>query len=165
MKPIKLSELIEAIEFDSPEHISSIDLQEGRHVIIEESVLRAVEEGDDDLLNGLPEWQKEQIEVARAMNADSGDRFIDAPDKFEFHEYHHMEGFIRDLGDSAAAEQLWRAIKGKGAFRHFKNTAHSLGLLDQWYAYRQDAMKQFVIDWCETHKIQFADDLPRKPAR
>jgi hypothetical protein len=34
-----------------------------------------------------------------------------------------MERFIGTVENAEAAEQLWRAIKGKGAFRYFKDTA------------------------------------------
>jgi hypothetical protein len=80
------------------------------------------------------------------------------PDKFDFHEYRQMERFIQTVHDSATAEQLWRAIKGKGAFRYFKDTASRLGLLKQWYQHRDDAMKKFVRDWAEVHQIPIVDD-------
>jgi hypothetical protein len=44
-----------------------------------------------------------------------------------------MERFICTVADGQAADQLWRAIKGKGAFRYFKDTAHRLDLLKQWF--------------------------------
>lgn len=163
MKPIKLSELIEALEFESDECTSLLDLEEGCLVRVEQSILRAVEEGDEDRLADLPDWQKPEVEIARAIVADSGKRFVDAPDKFEFHEYHQMERFIGTVTDNAAADQLWRAIKGKGAFRYFKDTANRLGLLKQWYQYRDDAVKEFARDWAEAHQIAVLDDTPPDP--
>jgi hypothetical protein len=64
--------------------------------------------------------------------------------------------------DSAAAEELWRAIKGKGAFRCFKDTASRLGLLQQWYQYRDDALKQYVLDWAAGQNIPVTDDTKRQ---
>ncbi len=154
----KLSDLIEALEFDLPEHCTRYDRETGRLVTVEESVLRDVEDGDDEALASLAEWQKEEVEIARAILADTGDRFIDPPDKFEFHEYRQMERFIGTV-EGAAAEQLWRAIKGKGAFRYFKDTLHRLGLQDQWYRYRERAMKEFVIAWAEQNRVPCTDDL------
>jgi hypothetical protein len=126
MKPIKLSELIEALEYDSDEHVTRVDLQNGSVVMVDLSLFEVVEEGDEERLSDLPDWQKEQVEIARAIVANSGERFVEAPDKFEFHEYRHMEWFISTVEDTEAAEQLWRAIKGKGAFRYFKDTANRL---------------------------------------
>jgi hypothetical protein len=162
-KPVKLSELIGALEFDSPEHIAKLDLQTGTLVMVEESTMRAVEEeeGDEETVDDVADWRTEELKIARAIMADAGTRFVDPPDKFEFHEYRHMEKFIGRLDDKDVAEQLWRAIKGKGAFRYFKDTADRLGLLEDWYQYRENAMKEFVIDWAEANEIQVVDDSRR----
>ena len=157
--PAKLSDLIEALEFDSPMHIMYFDRQTGRVVSVDRDVMSGVEEGDEERLDGLPDWQKDEVEIARAVCDDNGERFIDAPDKFDFHEYRHMERFIATVEDGEAAEALWRAIKGRGAFRYFKDTANRLGLLDQWFRYRDGAMKEFVIAWAEANNVPFEDDL------
>lgn len=99
------------------------------------------------------------MEIARAVCDDNGERFIDAPDKFDFHEYHHVECFIETLEDREAADGFWRAIKGRGAFRYFKDTADRLGLLDRWFRYRDEAMKEFVISWAEANNVPFEDDM------
>jgi hypothetical protein len=75
-KPVKLSELIEALEFDFPEHIYKIDLQTGRLVMVEECVMRAMEEGDEESLSDVRDWQKHEVEIARAMWNDAGQRFV-----------------------------------------------------------------------------------------
>ena len=163
MKPVKLSELIEALEFDSDEYGNWVDLQTGSVVRLEHSLVNAVEEGDEDALESMADWEKGEVEIAKATVADSGERFVAVPNKFDFHEYRHMERFIGTVEDSAAAEQLWRAIKGNGAFRYFKDTANRLGLLKQWYHYRDNAMKEFVRDWAEAHQIPVGDDTMPNP--
>lgn len=157
--PAKLSDLIEVLEFDSPMHITYFDRQTGRVVSADRDVINGVEEGNEERLDGLPDWQKQEVEIARAICDDNGERFIDAPSKFDFHEYRHMERFIETVENGEAAEALWRAIKGKGAFRYFKDTANRLGLLDRWFKYRDEAMKEFVIAWAEANNVPFEDDL------
>lgn len=158
MKPVKLSELIEVLEFDSDEYTNRVDLQNGCVMRLPNSLLSAAEEGDEAALDSLADWEKEEVEIAKAIAADSGERFVDAPGKFEFHEYRQMERFIGTVEDSEAADQLWRAIKGKGAFRYFKDTASRLGLLKEWYRYRDEAMREFVIAWAKAHNVPFEDD-------
>ena len=109
-------------------------------------------------MESLADWEKEEVEIAKAIVKDPGERFVVAPAKFDFNEYRQMERFIGMVEDSAAAEQLWRAIKGKGAFRYFKDTASRLGVSKQWYHYRDNAMKEFVRDWAEAHQIPVVDD-------
>jgi len=161
--PAKLSDLMDALLFESEETVTQYDRETGRMVMVERSVLSAIEEGDEESLSDLRDWQKEQVEIARAIAADSGERFIAPPDKFDFHEYRHMERFIGRVENGEHAEQLWRAIKGKGAFRYFKDTASRLGLLDQWYRYRDDAMKQFVLEWAEANNVPCEDDMKDGP--
>jgi len=137
--PARLIELIDALEFDSDELRQMFDRETGLIVAVERSTLEAVESGDDDALEALPDWQQTEIDLARAILADEiagGGRFIDPPDKFEFHEYRHMERFIGTVETTEIADQLWSSIKGKGAFRSFKDTLHRLGLAERWYAYR-----------------------------
>jgi len=110
-------------------------------------------------LRSLPGWQKEEVETARAIVNHSGDRFINPPGKFEFNEYRHMERFIGALPDVKAAEELWRAIKGHGAFHHFKDTLYRLGIQDQWFGYRDEAIKAFVIGWAEANNVPYEDDI------
>jgi hypothetical protein len=156
--PVKLSDLIFALESDSEEIETYFDRHTGLIVRVEGTVLSAVKEGDDEELTDLPDWQKEEVETARAIADDAGDRFIDPPGKFEFHEYRHMESFIRSLPEGETAEELWRAIKGRGAFRYFKDTLYRLGIQDSWYRYRDAAMKEFVIEWAVANNVPYQDD-------
>lgn len=160
MKPIKISELVDALEFDSDERECWVDLKNGTVVHLPHSLVSGAEEGDEKRMESMSDWEPEDVEVAKALVADSGARFAPAPSKFDFHEYRQMERFIGMLPDDAAAQELWRAIKGKGAFRWFKDTAHRLGLLDQWYQFRNEAMKQFAKDWAEVHEVAVEDDAP-----
>jgi hypothetical protein len=163
MKPVKISDLIEVLEFDSDEYGNWVDLETGSVVRLAHSLISAVEEGDEDTLESMADWEKEEIANARAIVADSGERFVVAPSKFDFHEYRQMERFIGTVEDSASAEQLWRAIKGNGAFRYFKDTVSRLGRLQQWYHYRDNAIKEFVRDWAEAHQIPIMDDSSQNP--
>jgi hypothetical protein len=165
MKPVKLSELIDCLEMESEERVEYVDLQEGRVVSVEDWILRALEEEDEDVLADVPGWQKAEVEDARAIAKDTGERFVGAPDKFDFHEYRHMERFIQTVENKEEAEQLWRVIKGKGAFRYFKDTAARLGLLVRWYAYRSEAMKEHAEDWAKANQVPYVDDLKDRSAK
>ena len=156
--PAKLSDLIDVLLMDSPEHLTRFDRQTGQIVSVERSILSAVEEGREDSLTNLPDWQKKEVEVARALWEDAGERFLGPPDKFDFNEYRQMERFIGTLSDEGIADQLWRAIKGKGAFRYFKDTLHRLGIHEEWYRYRDAAMKEFVIGWAKANNVLYEDD-------
>lgn len=151
---VKLMDLTDSLEMVSEESGAWLDLQTGRVVVVDDDVIRAVESVEGDAVPaGLEDWQQEQLPAARAISA--GDKqFLALPDKFDFHEYRHMERFIGTVTDARIADQLWSAIKGKGAFRHFKDTAGRLGLIDDWYRYREEAMNRFMLDWAEEHQVK-----------
>lgn|GEM_PF-3198838 len=72
----KLSDLIEALDFQSEDNPEYFDRQAGRIVSVSREVLDGVESGDQAALADLPDWQREQVEQATALAADDGKRFI-----------------------------------------------------------------------------------------
>lgn len=150
---VKLMDLTDALEIVPEESKAWLDAQTGLVVIVEDAVIQAVEDAEPDTTPPkLKEWQEEQVPAARAICA--GDkRYLALPDKFDFHEYRHMERFIGNVADAGMADQLRQAIKGKGAFRYFQDTARRLGLLDDWYRYRDEAMNRFMLDWAEVNQV------------
>jgi len=157
--PAKLSDLILALDMPSEEFCSYLDRKTGAVVLVEESMLSHLKNGEEEDLDDFAEWQKQEYEVAKEIADDDGSRFIPAPDQFEFHEYRVMEEFIRSIDDNEAANQLWDAINGRGAFRYFKDTLHRLGIQQLWYGYLEKARRAFVIEWAKENNVAFEDDL------
>ena len=151
-----LTDLVESLEARSDDFRVYFDRQTGRVVSVEETVLSAVEEGDED---NLLDWQQDEVDVARAIIEDKSDRFIDPPDPVEFNEYRHMQEFINTILDNRMATQLAISIRGEGAFGRFKDTLRNFGIQGEWYEYRTQAMKEFAIEWAEENDIACQDDL------
>jgi hypothetical protein len=158
--PVKLSDLIQALEMQSEEYRIYYDRKTNTIVSVEDTLFSSLEDGEEDL-DDLPDWQKEEYEVAKEIVSDDGTRFIAPPVKFEFHEYHVMEEFIESIDDDETADQLWRAIKGRGAFRYFKDTLHRLGIQQSWYDYLEEAQREFVIEWAKENNVPFENDLKK----
>src|SRR3954463_6821596 len=120
MKPnAKLTELIDHLEsMESEDYTFYFDHQTGEVIMVDKGLLDTLEGGHEDELKALElTAEKADLEIAREILEGESDRFIRPPDPFDFHEYRHMERFIDTLNDADACEQLWRAVKGKGAFR------------------------------------------------
>lgn len=88
------------------------------------------------------------------------DEVIALPSYKEKNDYGIMEGFIEDECSGEAKEWLSEAIKGRGAFRQFRNTADRFGLLDKWYKYRYEAYEDLAIEWCNYYGIEYIDENP-----
>lgn len=164
MRPVvKLYDLADALEI--PEEWGAwLDRQTGQVITIDTAVVAVIEEEGEtgELPADLELWDADQLPAARAIAA-GDERYLALPGKWDFHEYRHMEEFIRGLPDLRTAEKLWYAIKGKGAFRHFKDTAHRLGLIDDWYLYRDQAVNKFFLRWAEANGVT-VDTAPPGPA-
>jgi hypothetical protein len=134
MNPVaKLSELLESLYMSQDSDRSLyFDHQTEEIVGVEKSILGALEEDDEEGLGYVPEWQKPEIEIAKAILEDRSGRFIDPPDPFEFNEYRHMQDFIETIHDPDIASQLSRSIRASGAFRRFKNTLMRLRIEKRW---------------------------------
>jgi Uncharacterised protein family (UPF0158) len=152
---VKLMDLTNAL--DLPEEWGAwLDRTTGRVITLDPDTLAAADEDE-----AIPVTDDSELAVARAISGGDS-RYLALPDKFDFHEYRHMERFIGTVTDARIADQLWNAIKGKGAFRHFKDTADRLGLLDDWYRYRDEAMNRFMLDWAKANQVT-VDQTPRRP--
>ena len=53
--------------------------------------------------------------------------------------------------------ELQDAIHGAGAFRCFKDTLRRYRPEKDWYAYRDEALRQIAIAWCEEHGIEYTE--------
>ena len=65
-----------------------------------------------------------------------------------------MEDFIDSLTDPAHT-RLAGTIRGKGAFRRFKDTVRQLEIDDQWYEFRDAEYARKAMEWCIENNLEF----------
>lgn len=147
---LSLRDIVDAIESQSNEGEAYLDPETGEIVQVTEDDRALVEEGvaDDD----LPDWQRESMPKIR--EALESERFLALPDRFEVHEWAIMERFSQEQNPNAR-KALLGAVHGSGAFRHFRGAVERLGLLESWYRYRNEAIKQIARDWLEENKLAY----------
>jgi hypothetical protein len=151
---IKLTDVIDGMESQSDESSSLLNKETGEVVLIADEEMRAAE--DDDPIEDFPDWQQDQVRVAKEIIAETGD-YIPLPTKFDINEYSIMERFCVSLDDPEMSDVLYGLIKGSGAFGRFKNAIHEYDIADDWYKYRNDALKEIAIEWCQENDIEFED--------
>jgi len=69
--------------------------------------------------------------------------------------YRTMECFIDGIEDDSKAEKLRHAISGKGAFGRFSTAVECLGLLDEWYSFKDNFMLEKAREWCEDTGVSY----------
>jgi hypothetical protein len=151
---VKLDDIIEGLEAQSNESYAFLDKRTGKVLVISDYEMRAAE--DDEPLDDFPEWEQDLVATAKEIAAETGD-YIQLPDKFDIHEYSIMERFCLSLQDAKMCDTLYGLIKGSGAFRRFKGAIHDYGIADDWYKYRDNALPEIAIEWCDENNIQFID--------
>jgi Uncharacterised protein family (UPF0158) len=150
---VKLKDIIEGMDFLSDERSSFLNLTTGEVVAITDEELRADE--NDAPLEDFPEWQHDAIRMAKDIV--ETDRYLPLPDRFEIHEYSIMERFCLSVDDDDIRDDLCHAIRGRGAFRRFKDRIRAYGIAEAWYRYRDEALREIAMAWCEAHGIAYTE--------
>ena len=145
---VSLSDIIQGMEFQSDEMKSYLNTQTGKVVTVDDEALYAAEDCDPD-----GSHEPGELELARAIL--DGRTYLQLPDRFDIDEYRMMERYAQSVADGAKAEELFVALRGRGAFRYFKDTVRRLGIADDWYAFRDRAFEEIAVEWCEENGISF----------
>jgi hypothetical protein len=151
--PVKLKDIIEGLEFLTEEGSSSLNTVTGEVVYVTTEELGAAEE--EAPLEDFPEWQHDAIRIAGEILAT--DHYLPLPDRFEINEYRMMERFCLSVDDDDLRDDLCDAIRGRGAFRRFKDRVHAYGMAEEWYRYRDNALREMAMAWCEAHGLQYTE--------
>jgi Uncharacterised protein family (UPF0158) len=151
--PVKLTDIIEGMDFQSDERSSYLNTVTGEVVSIAEEELRAAEA--EAPLDNYPAWQHDAIRTAGEILAT--DHYLPLPDRFEINEYRIMERFCLSVDDEDIQGDLCDAIRGRGAFRRFKDRVQAYGMAEAWYRYRDAALREIAVAWCEEHGIVYTE--------
>ena len=91
-----------------------------------------------------------------AMEIDNHpNRYLCLPSQYDIHEYSIMEDFIDSLADTAIQNKLYHAIRGKGAFRRFKDEICYLGIREKWFTFQHDAYVEIAKKWCRDNCLEY----------
>ena len=148
--PVSLHDIVEELSILPNDATAYLNRRTGELYILSSEDINQVEDEDDQ---DLPDWQLEILSKAREI-LDSED-WLPLPSKFEIHEYTIMEDFCWSVDDDELKEELLNAIRGRGAFRYFKDTIHLHGIEEIWYRYREEAFAKIAIEWLEEKQIAY----------
>ncbi|MFI3159969.1 UPF0158 family protein [Streptococcus suis] len=119
---------------------------------LDELVYLSVEETGLESREGLEEEIEEDV---------TG-RFVRLPTYYDFNPYAFMERYVYYLPEGDLSDRLSRAIRGRGAFRRFKNELERCDRLEEWYAFETQCYKELVLEWCQENKIAIVENRLKK---
>ena len=68
-----------------------------------------------------------------------------------------MERFCLSVDDDGLRDELCDALRGRGAFRRFTDRMQTYGIAAAWYRYRDAALRESAVTWCEAHGIAYTE--------
>lgn len=129
---IKLSDIIAELDMMSSDARTYLHLKTGEFVVISDYI--DVEEEATDI-------------------EENPENYILLPTQYEINEYRIIEAFVDNIDNDKTKAELHNAIRGRHAFRRFKDTIRCLNIESQWYNFKNNALRELAIEWCEENKI------------
>jgi len=134
MKAIKLDEIVDSMDIQTDEAGFYLNKETG------ELIFPTDEDGNNE-----------------TEKYENNDNYIQLPTKFDINEYDIMEDFCLSIEDDKLRDIFMYSIKGKGAFKRFKDTAYKHEILENWYEFKNIALKHIAIEWCKDNNISYTD--------
>jgi len=134
-----------------------LNKEKGEVIITSEETFRYAEEEEDEdkIRENLPDWQKEDIKLAKDILFNNPDRYICIPERPSYEGYNLMVEFTEKVEDELLREKLNIALDGKGAFRRFKNViADYPDYREKWFKFRDERLNKKVIEWLNSIGIE-----------
>ncbi|MEK4485765.1 UPF0158 family protein [Psychrobacillus sp. FSL H8-0484] len=152
--PVKLQSIIEELEMQFEESRTFLNIETGEIIIVTSEELIAAEE--EEPLDHLPDWQQEDRKVAIDV-IENFENYKELPTKYEINEYEIMEEYCLTISDQVKRDTLLKAIKGKGAYRRFKDKIINFDIEEQWYSFRDERYKEIAIEWCQDNNVDYIE--------
>ena len=135
---IKLQTVIDAIEQASDAYTMLYDTKTNETVHLPDASVTG--ETDEELA---------------ALVENEPKRFLHFPTKYDIREYSIMDSFVDYLPPGRMKNELGAAIRGRGAFRRFKQTIRFHGIEQLWYDYQADAYRELAERWCRDNDVEY----------
>jgi len=157
---VSLREVVDELEALIDESAAYVNRETGEVYSIRDEDAGLIEDGVDP--DELPEWLSD--EMPRIREVLESEDWLPLPTRFDIHEWAIMDGFARSIDDADVRDELLIAIRGRGAFRCFKDAVHRRGIHEDWYRHKAAALGRMAADWLDGHGVAYVDDLGATPA-
>lgn len=163
---VDLSEIAFAMQANFTETQTLFDTLSGELVVLPEELMDGERLFDEAFAQSLPAWELDLLPIARAV-AEDDPRYVPLPEIGSDEMYRKMVEFIDSLPASRLKERLLDAVRGRGAFRRFKEVlAHHPDEEARWFRTRDAYVEHEAREWLETLGIEAVDvGPPAPPAR
>ena len=166
MAKVSFSDLEDAFLHSNHEHQYWLDKQTGAVLFVDREIAQSLEWGED--LSNAPAWQHELIEQARRVLRAFGElpgeeesddsereRLVKIPEQESGEAYEVMEEFVETVGNRHLRELLNVALRGKGAFRRFKDVLFNYPKeREQWFEFEDRRRREMIAEWARDEGVE-----------
>ena len=154
---VSLHEIVDQLTCLDDESTAYLNKETGEVVMVSREDMSWAEEGGElEDIQDEPEWQREIFRIA--IDVLDSDDYVALPGKFELDEYDIMRDFCASVAGDRLRDRLLDAIRGAGAFRRFRDAIHRFDIAEDWYRFRDAALKEIAIAWLKENHVAYADD-------
>jgi len=153
---VSLRQVAEELEALPDEWTAYIHRETGELYSFSDEEAAQAEGEDEEDEDERADWEKESL--AKAAEILNSEAWIALPSKFEINEWEIMRDFAQSQTDREAAENLLRAIQGRGAFRYFKDKVNQYGLRDEWFEFKGRSLEEIAREALEEAGIPFSEE-------
>ncbi len=130
------------------------DKQLNEFHMIEQIYIQMIE--NDKPPDNLLDWMHNSLNQAKSYieKVDQGD-IVNLYNYMDVNLYTFIEQFVYYKNN----DDLAYVIRGKKAFRRFRDTVERKGWLEEWYEFERVQYAKKVIEWAEENNLDYDDDL------
>lgn len=148
---VKLDLIIQGIEGQTDEMSAFYNILTKEIAYVSDEEFGLAE--DEASLEELDDWLQENIKTAEDILF--GSDWIQLPSSFEIYEYNIMEKFSLSIEEETLSNIIYDSIKGRGAFKRFRDNIQKYNLENDWYRFRDEDIKKIAIEWCEVNNVEY----------
>lgn len=156
--------LTDAFESDFWNTRFYLDLNSGETLAITDEVFYYLDSPSE---KEPPDWMQKDLETARVILEEIGEsvgganmRYIEIPGTNSAEAYRDMQRFIGTVQLPRLQDRLWRAIEGRGAFRHFRDVLGEYEAeWERWEAFKANRIRERIMNWLAIEGIEPTNPL------
>ncbi|MBS3957500.1 MAG: hypothetical protein KGZ40_08250 [Clostridiales bacterium] len=150
---VSLRAVVEELDALTDESTAYLNRATGELCSLRDDEVSAAEDGDPDV---IPDWLEGGLHRIREIL--ESEEWLALPTRFDIHEWAIMDRFARSVEDTDLQDELADSLRGRGAFRFFKDVVHRRGIQQAWYRYRVEALARIAIEWLDESGVAYVRD-------
>lgn len=112
------------------------------------------EDGEAEPVSQLHGWMEDERRLVATILADTTGRYLRVPIGANHAVPGVLSAFARTLTDPRLQDEVYDAMRGRGAFRRVKDLLYQRDAIDLWHRFDEERTRALALEWLESKGIQ-----------